>query len=108
MSDDYYVNPSALEHDGSTFDTWSIELDGYQAGIPTTLVSSDFSLIPEAQNVWAQWVKAKASLSEYIGEGSDMMDGFARTLLETLRIYMEAEDFAQADIDRVTKELEDL
>lgn len=104
----YLIVPASLEADALTFDSWSQELDGYQSGIPTTLVGSDFSLIPGAQDVWSQWQKASTALGTYIGEGSDMMDGFARTLLETVRIYMEAEDYAQSEINRVTQELNQL
>ena len=108
MSDDYTLNPSALEADGKTFDAWSQELDAYVAGIPTNLVESDFSWIPGASEVWSRWQAAKESLGTYIAQGSDMMDGFARTLLETVRSYLEAEGLSQDDIDRVTRELSEL
>jgi len=108
MADDYSLVPASLEGDAMTFDAWSMELDGYQEGIPDTLVSSDFSFIDGAQDVWAQWEAVRKALGAYIGDGSDTMDSFARTLLETLRIFMEAEDFSQSEVDRVVKELSEL
>jgi hypothetical protein len=108
MTDDYTLLPASLEGDALTFDTWSKELDGYQKGIPTNLVSTDFSDIPHAQEVWAQWESARGALDTYIGQGSDVMDSFARTLLQTVKIYLEAEDFSQSEVDRVVKELDEL
>ena len=107
MSDNYSLVPASLEADGLTFDRWSIELDGYQKGIPA-IARSDFSYIPGAQDVWSQWLAATSALEKYIGQGSDVMDSFARTLLETVRVYMEAEDFSQSEVDRVMKELRGL
>jgi hypothetical protein len=106
VSNDYVIEPDALEHDGLLFDDWSQELDRYREGIKQPLDSSDFSLL--GLEVLKKYIGALAAIGAYIEQGSDVMDGFGRALLQTVKIYMEAESYSQEDVDRVTKELNEL
>ncbi len=108
MTDGYFFDPAALEGDALIFDGWSTRLDAMEAAIPVDLAPTDFSFIPGAQDVYSSYQKAAGILQAYIRAGSNEMDGFARTLLETVRIYMEAEEFSAADIARVNEEMDEL
>ena len=109
MSDDgYVVDLEALEQDAVTFDGWSIVLDGVQGAIPLNLSPLDFSVIPGAQEVYQAFQAAAGIIADYVGEGSDQFDGFARTLLNSVKIYLVAESASAEDIARVTRELEEL
>jgi len=108
MSDGYTVNPAALEHDALQFDDWSKELDAVQEAIPVTLSSLDFSVIPGAQDVYAAYQRAADALNAYVGEGSKEFDGFARALLKSAILYLEAEGTSADDVARLNQEMDDL
>jgi hypothetical protein len=108
MTDGYTVDPAALERDALTFDEWTKTLDGARDAIPLDLNPIDFSQILGAQDVYAAYQAAATALHAYIDGGSNTFDGFARTLLTSARVYMEAEGYSADDVARVTMEMEAL
>jgi hypothetical protein len=108
MADGYHVDPAVLEKDALLFDDWTKVLDKASDDVPVEINAIDFSIIPGAQEVYSAFLASATALRDYIDSGSRTFDGFARTLLTTAKLYMEAEGFSNDDVARIEQELADL
>ncbi|MCR2816336.1 hypothetical protein [Microbacterium jiangjiandongii] len=104
------VDPDALRTDANdSWQVWSGKLAEAKGKIDELSYSRpDFSLIPGSGEVYAAFETATTTLRAYIETGEEIFEGFARALLDTAIMYMEAEGDAQSEIDAVERELEAL
>jgi hypothetical protein len=106
MTDGYVLRPETLEHDATqAFGPWSDSLDKMEKSVPVDMASSDFSNIPGAQDVYAVFQDTAEKLQGFIKDGSAEFDGFSRALLNSVAVYMAAEGYSEADIQRISGEL---
>ncbi|MFC8193170.1 hypothetical protein ACFUMH_16060 [Cellulomonas sp. NPDC057328] len=93
------------------WDPWSDRLRGYgeaatAAYAPVT--TQDWSLIPGAQDVRVAFETFLGQVTGFLGEGAEVMEGIARTLLGTAADYVEAEEGSTAELAEIQAELEGL
>lgn len=88
---------------------WSIELEGWKDQLhEAPLTRQDFSLAPGSGELFAAFQKRISNIAEYIHTGEEVFEGIARALLDASIDYMEMEDYAETEIDRVEQEMAEL
>jgi len=102
------VDPGALGRDGRVFADWSGELDAIRAAIPADLSVADFSDLPGASGLRDGFQDLLSNLESYVAAGSREFGGVARNLLETARDYLATEEGAEAEFQRLSREVNDL
>lgn len=104
------VDPDALRTDANeSWQVWSQKLAELKTSIDTLSYSRpDFAIMPGSGEVFAAFETATQTLRTYIETGEEIFEGFARALLDSAIIYMEAEGDAQSEIDAVEREMENL
>ena len=107
-SSGYKVTEGAIEHDARKFADWKGEITKLDDPTRLVLVADDFSYIPGAQDVFQSYAVALAAVQDYVVQGADVFEGFARTLGTTALEYAKAEDGSAADVASLTQFLEDL
>jgi len=102
------VDAGALGRDGRVFADWSGELDAMRAALPADLTVADFSDVPGASGLRDGFHDLIANLDAYIAQGSREFGSVARNLLETARDYIATEEGAEAEFERLAREVNDL
>jgi len=100
----------ALRADANeSWQPWSLQLEGWKTKLnDLQFTPADFSVAPGSPALFEAFTTARAVLHEYIHSGEEIFEGIARILLETAAEYMEMEGYAQAEIDQVESEIEQL
>ena len=102
------VDAGALGRDGRVFADWSGELDAIRAALPGDLTVADFSDLPGAGGIRASYHELLSNLEAYLSEGSREFGSVTRNLLETARDYLATEEGAEAEFERLAREVNDL
>jgi hypothetical protein len=104
------VEPDDLRADANdSWQVWSLKLADLKTQVDTLTYSRpDFALVPGTDEVFAAFETSLKTLSEYIHTGEEIFEGFARALLDSAIIYMEAEGEAQSEIAAVQREMGEL
>lgn len=85
---------------------WSIDLEGWKNDLQAPpLTRQDFSLVPESGALFAAFQTRISNIADYIHTGEEVFEGIARALLDASIDYMEMEDYAETEIDRVEQEM---
>lgn len=100
----------ALREDANAhWQKWSQELEKLKLEVDGIVYSRpDFSLAPGSSEVYAAFETSLTTFRTYIETGEEIFEGFARALLDTAIMYMEAEGDVQSEIDAVQREMESL
>ena len=107
MTDEFYYEPAALEHDVAEFDGWRSQL-AHMADVVGTAPAASFSTIPGAADAHSTYTKAAEMLRAYLTDGAAEFETYASRLRATTRIYAEAEAESMDDIAVVTRKLDSL
>lgn len=105
MTDEFFYEPAALEHDVATFSEWRSQLSR-MADVVGVVEAASFSTIPGAAETHATFARTSAMLRAYLTDGAAEFEAVASRLGDTTRIYAEAEAASIDDIAAVSRKLD--
>lgn len=90
---------------------WHETVLGYATSLKqanSQVTAADWSGIPQAQDIRAAFDALLGNVAQFYTDGSEVLEGVARTLLETAEATLVQEHASQDQIDRVIKEIGEL
>jgi len=90
---------------------WHETLRGYATELTRTnaqVTTADWSQIPGAQDVRTAFVDLLGAVAQFYTDGSEVLEGVARTLLMTAETALAQEQASREEINRVAAEIEGL